>query len=210
MPKPPARTKAKSPPAKASQPYQLPDALQDILAPTRLIRGEDVDAYDLLRYQLTKAIHPTDFVEWMWVSDLTDLIWEERRAKHARAVRLKLAKRQAIELLLRAVYPRNGEGHPQFEFELEQDVSDIFLGVQVPQEGFRQLCQKLGITNLDLFGLVYQAAAEDLDRLQKMGDRAASRRNLILREIDRRRDATARRTRETIKVVLEAQDAEFE
>ena len=64
--------------------------MEDMAAPLQLLASEDEDAYDLIRIELTDAIQPTDFVEWLWVNDLTDQVWEERRAKHAKLVRLKL------------------------------------------------------------------------------------------------------------------------
>lgn len=184
-----------------------------MLAPAHIIRTEDIDAYNDLTDQFTDAVRPRDFVEWMWVRDLTDQTWEELRAKRARAVRLKLAKRDTVELIMKAVYPANTQKSAEMEFEIRADVADILLGEEIPKEGFKYICEKFGIKGLDMFGATYQSCLADMERLQRIADRANARRNMTLREIDRRRDAAARRARDTVTIVtsaIEAIDADFE
>lgn len=184
-----------------------------MLAPTHTIRGEDIDAYDALTDQFTAAIRPRDFVEWMWVRDLTDQTWEELRAKRARAVRLKLAKRDTVELIMKSHYPANTHKSAEMELEIQQDVSDILMGEEIPKAGFDELRKMFGIKGFDNFGAVYQSCLSDMERLQRIADRANARRNMTLREIDRRRDAAARRARDTVTTVtsaIDAVDAEFE
>ena len=184
-----------------------------MLAPAHIIRTEDIDAYDSLMDQFTEAIQPRDFVEWMWVRDLTDQTWEELRAKRARAVRLKLARRDTVELIMKAFYPANTQKSAEMEFEIQQDVADILLGEEIPKAGFDLIRKKFGVTGFDNFGATYQSCLADMERLQRIADRANARRNMTLREIDRRRDAAARRARDTVTTVtsaIDAIDAEFE
>ncbi len=199
--------------ARQSRPYTLPTGLGEMLAPVHILRTEDIDAYDTLMDQFTDAIGPQDFVEWMWVRDLTDQTWEELRAKRARAVRLKLARRETVELILKSHYPANTLKDAEMEFAIQKDVADIMMGEEIPKAGFDELRRQFGVTGLDNFGAAYQSCLADMERLQRIADRANARRNMTLREIDRRRDAAARRAREAITaatVATDAIDAEFE
>ena len=210
MPKLPAKTKpqaARPKVARKASLYTLPRRLEDMLAPDHLIRSEDVDAYDSLMDQFTEAIRPQDFVEWMWVRDLTDQTWEELRAKRARAVRLKLARRETVELIMKAVYPDNSYKSPDMEFEIQQEVAKVLIGEEVDREYYRYLCERFRIQGFDMFGVTYQSCLTDMERLQRIADRANARRNMTLREIDRRRDAAARRAREAVTAVTAATDA---
>lgn len=181
-----------------------------MLAPAHIVRSEDVDAYDMLMYQYAEAVRPQDFVEWMWIRDLTDQTWEELRAKRARGVRLRLAQRETVELIMKAHYPANIENSVEMEFEIQKDVSDILRGEEVPVAGFKLIRERFDLKGFDMFGAVYQACLTDMERLQRIADRANARRNMTLREIDRRRDAAARRARHVSTTVIDAVDVDFE
>ena len=205
--KTPARRTAKAKPV--SKTYELPTVLLEMLAPPRLLQREDEDAYLLLRDELLAGIKPSDPIELMWALDLTECLWEERRARHAKQVRLKLAHRKAVEEILRARMPDNGKGDPEFEFELQELVSDVLTGDQEAREGFKVFCDELGLKAGDLEAIAFQTALKDIENLQKLIDRSINRRVQILREIDRRREI-AERARRTVAVIEAAQDAEFE
>ena len=211
MPKPPTRTRPKAPKALAGpQPvYELPTALLEMLAPPRLLRKEDEDAYILLRDQLLDGVQPRDVVEMLWVIDLTESLWEERRARHAKQVRIKLASRKAVEEILRACMPDNGKGDPEFEYEVQQAVSDVLTGKDPAREGFNSFCDQLDLQRGDLEAVAFKTALKDLDALQKLIDRSINRRIQILREIDRRREI-ADRARRTVAAIEAARDAKFE
>lgn len=211
MPKPPATTRDKTSKAvTTAQPlYELPTALLEMLAPPRLLRKEDEDAYTLLRDQLLGSIKPRDVVEMIWVLDLTESLWEERRARHAKQVRIKLAQRKAVEEILRSRIPDNRKGDPEFEFEVQGDVSDILLGNEPAYGGFKLMCADLGLKPGDVEAVAFQTALKDVEALQKLIDRSINRRFQILREIDRRREV-AERARRTVAAIEAAQDAEFE
>ena len=211
MPKPPTKTrpKASKAVAVAQTVYELPTALLEMLAPPRLLRKEDEDAYILLRDQLLDGVQPRDVVEMLWVLDLTESLWEERRARHAKQVRIKLAQRKAVEDVLRSRIPDNRKGDPEFEFEVQRDVSNILLGNHPAHGGFELMCQDLGLKPGDLEAAAFQTALKDIEALQKLIDRSINRRMQILREIDRRREI-AQRARQTVAAMEAVQDAEFE
>ncbi|MFD1192081.1 hypothetical protein [Phenylobacterium conjunctum] len=195
--------------ATAQPVFKLPTALLEMLAPPRLLRKEDEDAYTLLRDQLLESIQPRDVVEMIWVLDLTESFWEERRARHAKQVRIKLAQRKAVEEIWRSRIPDNAKGDPDFEFELQGDVSDILLGNEPAYGGFKLVCADLGLKPGDVEAVAFQTALKDLEALQKLIDRSINRRIQILREIDRSREI-ADRARRTVATIEAAQDAEFE
>lgn len=211
--KPPSKKKPEAAPDQddlQTGSYTLPAVLGGMLAPIHVVASEDIDAYDMLMDQYTEAVQPRDFVEWMWVRDLTDQTWEEFRAKRARAVRLRLAQREAVELIMKAHYPRNTDKSAEMEFEIQKDVADILRGEEIPAAGFKLIRERFDIKGWDMFGAVYQACLSDMERFQRIADRANARRNMTLREIDRRRDAVARRARNVATKLINAVDADFE
>jgi hypothetical protein len=80
----------------------VPSDIRELLGPPPITHLEDGEAYERILASMAEAIAPKDFVEWIWVKDIVDLTWDAARARRARAVRLALARRQAIENILEA------------------------------------------------------------------------------------------------------------
>jgi hypothetical protein len=59
-----------------------------LFGPPPLLEGEDAAAYDELLTRVSSAVRPTDFIEEIWVRDLTDVFWSILRLRRIQAAHL--------------------------------------------------------------------------------------------------------------------------
>jgi hypothetical protein len=233
---------APSPPEKTPI---IPLDIRELLGPPPIASLENGEAYERILSSMAEAVAPKDFVEWTWLKDIVDLTWEAGRARRAKAVRLVLARRTAIEQILQAdwapvigfesfdrseeivsfahrVYRMMGdddEAPDEDRVEPENLDADDSADYDEPDEEaedgeegetFDDMLARLDLTQEAINDAAYLVALKDMETLQRLIDNANARRDAILREIDRRRDALARRLREAVAKSDEIIDAEFE
>jgi hypothetical protein len=197
-------------PAHSSPSPVIPTDIRALLGPPPLTTLEDDEAYERILSQMALAISPNDFVEWTWLKDVVDLGWEAGRARRAKAVRIALAQKSAIESILRADWPSGLEGSLTIYDELPSKADQIFCGDDDELESFSNTLARLGLTQQSVVDAAYHASIDDMERLQQLIDNANARRDAILREIDRRRDGLAKRLRDAGASMDTIIDAEFE
>src|SRR3954470_1610712 len=73
----------------------IPPEIAELFEPPPLLPGEDSGAYKRLLTGLGVSIAPADIVEWLWVKDVVDLIWEVQRLRRLRTALLAGARREA-------------------------------------------------------------------------------------------------------------------
>jgi hypothetical protein len=95
---------------------------------------------------------------------------------------------------------------------LPQAASKKEKGRERGSEGgeFDVMLSRLGLSHEAVADAAYQVCLDDMERLQRMIDNSISRRDMVLREIDRRREVIARRAREAISAEDAVVDAEFQ
>lgn len=196
-------------PARSAPSQVIPADTRALLGPPPLTSLEDDEAYERMLTQMALAISPKDFVEWTWLKDIADLTWDAGRARRAKAVRLALARRTAIETILRA------DQAPVLadlllDDPIAKEAEEIYRGGARERKAFGAILARLGLTEQSVADAAFHAALEDMERLQQLIDNANARRDAILREIDRRRDGLAKRLREAGATIDEIIDAEFE
>ena len=197
-------------PAAQSGTHQaIPAETRALLGPAPITYLEDRDGYERILAQMAVAVSPQDFVEWIWVKDLVDLAWDAARARRAKSVRLALAHREGIESILAADGPGGLEG------DLLEDLYSAQAGRIADRDRtelktFAVTLKRLGLTNAAASDAAYHFAIDDIERLQRLIDNADSRRDAVLREIDRRREAFAKRARPAVEAMGPVIDAEFE
>lgn len=133
--------------------------------------------------------------------DIVDLLWETLRLRRLKVKLLQWAAREGLEkllgLLVKETSPYSSVGHgiavrwARREPDAVNQVNDLLKGVGLDQEAIA--AQTLAI-KIDI--------VEQIDRLIT---RTEARRTAVLREIDRRREALARRLREAAAAI----DAEY-
>lgn len=158
-----------------------------------LLPGESLEAYDRLLTGVGITVAPSDVIEWLWVKDIVDLLWEVQRLRRLRLALLNGARRKALAAILAAY---------------EEPVSHSFLNgkrdmlVHAWSEGqpkalkqVEAILAKHSLTQDTIVARAFSTHIDDLDRLERMIANADARRTSVLREIERRRSGLGTRLR---------------
>jgi hypothetical protein len=161
--------------------------LQSLLGPPPLLEGEDASTYHALKSRILSAVKPEDAIEGMWVRDILDLLWETVRLRRLKAKLMRATAHQGLQELLRPLVHNSS-------------LKELIRGWVIREpEAVKQVKQILRQAGLDKEAIAAQTLAAELDTFEKIDRmimRTEARRHVVLREIDRRRDAVARRLRD--------------
>jgi hypothetical protein len=187
--------------APAEPPRAEPHAdLQSLFGPAPLLAGEDASAYEALKGRIRSAVAPNDVIEEIWVRDVLDLLWETLRLRRLKAKLMRAVAHQGLDELLR----------PLTGILEHQDLSNAWA--RRDEKSVKKVDALLKQAGLDQEAIAARTLAVKLDafeRIDRMIMQTEARRNMILREIDRHRDALARRLREASAAIEDAQFTEI-
>ena len=170
---------------------------QSLFGPAPLLEGEDASAYEALKGRIRSAVAPNDIIEEIWARDVLDLLWETLRLRQLKAKLMRAAAHEGLDELLR----------PLTGILEHQDLSNGWA--RRDEKSVKKVDALLKQAGLDQEAIAARTLAVKLDafeRIDRMVMQTEARRNMILREIDRHRDALARRLREASAAI---EDAEF-
>ena len=180
----------------------IPANIVDFIGEPPLLETEVAADYDALLLRLAETVKPKGAVEWIWVADVTHLVWEMRRF---RGMRDGIIERETarglgdvVEDILSAEYDWD-----ELKFIRERLVSHWNSGNPRRRQIVRRFLMKRGVDLRQVHALVYCSRLDEFTKLEGLIANLGRRRDSILREIERRRDAVARRLRDVT-------DAEFE
>jgi len=162
-----------------------------------LLEGEDMKDYSALLNQLRDAVKPADFIEEMWVRDCADLCWDTLRLRRQKAELINANMYQGMQVVLETPCPQS-------------EASDLTSSWSVrDEEAIETINELLEAGNLSMEAVKAQTVAEIIDKIERIDHMISAsemRRNVTLRELERRRGLFARALREAANNV---QDAEF-
>lgn len=171
--------------------------LDILLGPPPLIEGEDASAYEGLRRRIRHSVAPQDVIEELWVRDVIDLLWETLRLRRLKAKLMHVADREAISRVLSPLVERDEGVALQRGWNAREKAT------------VKRVERRLAAAGLDreaVHAKTLQLNIKVFERIDHMIMQCEARRNMVLREIDRHRDALARRLREATATI---EDAEF-
>ncbi|MBM6583341.1 hypothetical protein ILT44_24365 [Microvirga sp. BT689] len=165
-----------------------------------LILGEDETLYDALLARVTHAVRPRDILEDMWVKDVVDEIWAAQRLRRLKAALLQTAaKSHLVRILTTATDPQTERPLTPAEAELLA-VSCL----QGDEQSLAEVAEMLMDAALDFDAITAKALSDGIEIIEKL-DRlitsADARRDKALSNVDRRREAFARRLRQVAEDV---------
>jgi hypothetical protein len=177
--------------------------VQDILVTLRdlgvlfakrpLALGESEQDYDSFLVAVTAAVEPGDIIERLWVKDFVDLKWETMRLRRLQASVLMSRANSILADQLRMGNAGQIDGVQVFT------LPDLLKGfTDGDEKAVTEVKRVLTHRGKDWDMILAQALLEKLDEIgpiDRMIAGADARRNKVLQEIDRRRDAFARRLR---------------
>ena len=177
-------------------------APMDLLPPSQVIlKGEDEEQYRQLLDEITRSVDPTDIIEQFWVRDVTDLLWEALRLRRLKGSLLHAATRQGLSsVLVTLVGPLN----------VEALAESWFSGEQSAKQKVDQLLKEAGLSFDIVLAEGLAAKLDHIERIDRMIASAEARRNAVLREISRHRDAVAARLARASQAIEEAEFAEVD
>lgn len=183
----------------ANQPQVAPldPELMQIFGSPPLLPSESLDEYNGLHDRVRRDVMPSGVIEEIWVRDFVDLTWEIFRLRRQKAQRSTSRAHRGLWVLLEKLVPRD---------ELSSLVGDWVQGKEIAIQRVEKLMTEAGFNHTTLDAETLSANLDEIERFNRMIIQAEGRRNVVLREVDRRRDI-ARRLRE---VVADIEDAEFE
>jgi len=184
-----ARTKSRR------QPEILPPALaaleEDLFGPPDLLPSEDRDQYERLLAGVSAAVAPEDAVERIWVRDVVDITWEIHRLKTYKTRRLFDNYADAIE---KALVPKIGSSNAREAAE-DWRQSEGSKELQSLEGTFAEL-------GMDWKGVAAAAYVQSIGLFERFDAAITSlefRRSVLFRDMEKRREALARRTRESMR-----------
>jgi molecular chaperone DnaK (HSP70) len=162
--------------------------------------GEDPELYEALLAKVAAAVQPMDFIDWLLLKDVVALTWEIQRARWHRASLITRGRRHAMERILLSVLPkaRAAEAAHYAERWRKGDKAAI--------KKVESLLEKFGLSILDVSAQALSTQSGELDRIDLQTLRHETRRDTILKQIERRRLGWSGQVRRASDEIV---DAEF-
>lgn len=171
-----------------------PRDLGSLFAKRPLVLGEAEADYDELLSKVTLAVRPANAIEAILVKDVVDLMWESQRLRRLKASLLMTAAKQALIRHLRTLRDLD-TGKP-----VTPDGAELtaICCLQGDEESVKEVKEILSDHGLDFDSVMAEALSNELakvDTIDRMIAAADARRSKALTEIERSREALARRLR---------------
>ena len=185
-------------------------AIDGIFGAPPILPGEDALAYEVLLSRVSADVKPADFIERIWVHDVVYHTWEILRW---RRIKIKFVSTKVGWRLSESHGPilREIAGPEKAKTEEESNGGiwvrwldedpELIARIKLLEPDNKSISFESVVTT------AFVAEAHTIERIDRLIAMAESRRNAVIREIERRRAAYARSLRAEIQKV---EDAEFE
>jgi len=180
----------------------LPKYLSETIGRPSLLETEVAADYDNLLFRLAETVDPRTAVEWIWIADVADLVWEMRRFRDMRARIIERETTRGLGDFLREILDTD----PYIvDVEREKDilVEHWNSGDSNRRRNVLKFLEARGVDLSDIHAVIYYKHLDKFAKVEALITNLGRRRDSVLREIERRRDNIARRLRDMT-------DAEFE
>jgi hypothetical protein len=194
----PATTDARAAPKKPA----VPEKIRVLLGPSWIVEGEDAQLFEDLLAAVALAVKPMDLVDWLLVKDFVDHTWEIQRNRRNRESLMRFGRVAAMTSILESIITWR-------EFSESPSVLAMnwFRGEEDAFKRVEDLFAQTGLSESDVTAQTLAANAAEFDRLDGRDERYQSRRNSLLKQIERRRAGWAKQKRRASETVI---DADFE
>ena len=170
--------------------------LSEIFGEAPLLNGEDRQAYQTLKARLYNSVRPEDTIEELWVYDILNFTWETKRLRGLKVKLMTASSYEGVRALIKPMVDHYTCEDLTKKWALNNDA-----GVASVSKMLEQSFLDEGSINAQVLLIKLDA----FERIDELIARIDARRNALIHEIDRRRDAFARRVREATTI----EDAEF-
>ncbi|MCJ2042957.1 hypothetical protein MKK58_00050 [Methylobacterium sp. J-078] len=165
-----------------------------------MLTGEDPEQYSRILREVGHSVEPVDIIEEFWVRDVTDLLWEVLRLRRLKGCLLAASVSQGLTQVLGSIVGLS---------EAIELVGGWCRGDQSMKDLVHHILDSAGLSFDAVLAEGLAARINEVDRIDRMIASAESRRNAILREISRHRDAVAMKLARASEAIEEAEFAEI-
>ena len=191
---------------------EIPADVEALLGLPPILRNEDVETYKQFRSRVAEAVSPTDFIEWLWLRDVVDLSWEIQRLRRFKVLLIDL------KIEARAAQQSGGDkqflpapSYPTFWVPDPAEYADRQEKEREKQAKRREALIKhyreLAASEIGAAGLFLESLGH-YERLDTLIAAAESRRNAVLRDIEKRRESLASRLRKAANEIIDGEFSE--
>jgi hypothetical protein len=163
--------------------------------PPPLIYGENAAAYDELLANGSTALRPTDLIEDIWVREFVDLTWEAFRWNRLKASLMSYKARVSLSKTLNSLLE---EGADELALKWAQQKAEAVTQVN-------RILASAGTTIDMVIATALPECIHQIIRIDNMLATIQSRRNAVLREIDRHRAMLGQGLRKAAQQIEEAE-----
>jgi hypothetical protein len=176
-----------------SDTLSVPDVLRSFADPSGLLPGEDRRDFEVIRQMMIDDIRPETNLEWLWIFDLVELSWEILRYRCLKQKILQASRVIAIQSILQrldgAEMPEPGLQNMRL-----QTMRNAAQWSDQP-DAAREIEARLERHGLDVVAInaeVFLKTRDAFALFDGLLHAAQSRRIILLREINARRDFAER------------------
>lgn len=187
---------------------QLPEELAGFVGERPLIRGEDPERYDALFGRIADAVGPQDALEWLWVADITSAAWESHRARRLRAQLVEVTRKEAIQSILVDLLQHEITGMASRRQHCHAMAIEWLQDTPDGEAKMRAFLAGYGLGPEAVTAEIYRLRADVFERIDRMAAAADRRRDLVIREIERRRRDRAERFRQASDEIIGREEAQ--
>jgi hypothetical protein len=176
--------------------------LLEILGPPPILESESLDSYNALHDRVRSAVAPADVIEELWVRDVVDLSWRVLRLRRMKSKLFAAKAHQGLKAIL-APHFDNSVSHIS---RLRALVGGWAARDKASMKLVEKTMRQAGFDQASLEAATLAASIDAFERIERLMLQAEARRNAALCAIDRRREGLARRLRDAVTAI---EDAEF-
>jgi hypothetical protein len=180
--------------------------MQELFGKPPLFAGERESDFNMLLARVAVDLKPVNAIEWFWAYDIAVLVWEAQRWRRLRASMLREAQQKELQKAIHNSLAMKGTGakYPQLEETASQLARDWVAGYAVHE--VVDECFSRSLSSADsVTAKVFLNHLDAIERIDRLIASVMARHGAIVREIDRRRDAFARRAREVSRDMIEVE-----
>ena len=184
--------------------------VRELLGPAWIIEGEDPERYEQLLARVADAVGPADFIDWLLVKDVVAHTWEIQRSRQHRETVIRTGRLKALQQILDQVTP-GAEGF--LSIGRNGNIAELAIkwlnGDSEAAKRVAETLQASGFSLTDIAAHAITVMAVELERIDLQVERHESRRDSLLRQIERRREGWEKRVQRASEDVIEAEFREI-
>ena len=180
------------------------------MGPAWIIEGEDPERYEQLIGRVADAIGPADFIDWLLVKDVVAHTWEIQRSRKHRETVIRMGRLTALKQILDQAMPDAGG---LLSIGRNGDITELAIkwlhGESEAAKRVAETLQASGFSLADIAAHGITVMAVELERIDLQVERHESRRDSLLRQMERRREGWGKRVQRASEDVIEAEFSEI-